>query len=417
MGKLTAIVLVMILAGLPVLSACTGDGLPESSIVILHGQEDTAEAFHLLALNVAKPPDNRLEQTVQGRIDDINAAGGLAIICHPDTYGFTNDAKLRQLEGYIGMELGSAQSTHRWDSLLTYRLNHAQPLVWGFMTDDMHYSFQAGWGITMVKTTELTSQALLDALKTGSFYWGSAPLISDIALVEDTISITLNTEAEIRFIKSNGETALETAGAAITASYQIRGDEGYIRAETRTASGKVAGTQPFRVISAGEIQNPYAGTGQWYKGNIHTHTTESDGELAPNEAALLYEEKGYDFLGITDHVSWVIPVESEARIQGRLYYDGNLDNSVVWIGAREAGKQEFCSKASVEINGPGFYEYTLPYIPDGMYTVSAILNASGYYLPADSADTLATGEYAYFITIDGPGAYENIDFVLVDKLP
>jgi len=415
MSKLTAVVLGLILAGLAVLAGCTQQQSPESSVIILQGQEDTAEALHLLALNVAKPPGNRLEQTVQSRIDDINAAGGLAIICHPDTYGFTSDAKLRQLHGYIGIELGSAQSTHRWDSLLTCRLNRAEPLVWGFMTDDMHYEFQAGWGVTVVKTAELTSQALLSALETGSFYWGSAPLISDVALVENTLSIMLNTEAEIRFIKSNGETASEASGA--TASYQVRGDEGYIRVEARTASGKVAGTQPFRVISAAEIQNPYAGTGEWYKGNIHTHTTESDGELTPNQAALLYESRGYSFLGITDHVNWIIPVESEARIQGRLYYDGSLNGAVAWIGARQAGQEEFCSKVSIEINGTGVYEFTLPYIPDGVYSVSAIVNASGYYLPAGSADTLAQGSYPHLVTVEGPKAYGNIDFTLTHVLP
>jgi len=415
MHKLTAMVLVLLLAGLPVLSACSGDSAPESSVVILTGQEDTAEALHLLALNVAKPPENRLEQTVQSRIDDINAAGGLAIICHPDTYGLTNDAKLQQLQGYIGIELGDGQSTRRWDTLLAYRLGRAEPLPWGFMTDDMHYPFQAGWGITVVKTAELTSRAILDAIAAGSFYWGDTPLFSDISVDGDTIRVTLEREADIRFIISPGQTARVAYGTE--ASYRVSGSEGYVRIEARVSPNSIAGTQPFRVTGAGEIENPYAGTGQWYKGNIHTHTTESDGELTPNKAALLYESKGYSFLGITDHVSWVIPVESEARIQGKLYYEGSLNNSIAWIGASQPGEEEFCSKASVEINGPGVYEYTLPYIPDGVYSVTAILNASGYYLPSGPADTLATGNYAHLVTIEGPAAYGNIDFMLSGVLP
>lgn len=39
----------------------------------------------------------------------------------------------------------------------------------------------------------------------------------------------------------------------------------------------------------------------WYKGNLHTHTTQSDGLKSPDEAILLYRERGYDFLSITDH--------------------------------------------------------------------------------------------------------------------
>lgn len=39
----------------------------------------------------------------------------------------------------------------------------------------------------------------------------------------------------------------------------------------------------------------------WYKGNLHTHTTVSDGALSPKEVLRLYKENGYDFIAITDH--------------------------------------------------------------------------------------------------------------------
>lgn len=41
--------------------------------------------------------------------------------------------------------------------------------------------------------------------------------------------------------------------------------------------------------------------GNWYKGNMHMHTTVSDGELEPVEAISVYREAGYDFIAITDH--------------------------------------------------------------------------------------------------------------------
>ncbi|MGD9496169.1 MAG: PHP domain-containing protein [Armatimonadota bacterium] len=41
--------------------------------------------------------------------------------------------------------------------------------------------------------------------------------------------------------------------------------------------------------------------GQWLKGNLHLHTTVSDGELTPQQAVDAYREQGYDFLSITDH--------------------------------------------------------------------------------------------------------------------
>ncbi|HEX2985481.1 MAG TPA: hypothetical protein VHO71_01555 [Caproiciproducens sp.] len=44
-------------------------------------------------------------------------------------------------------------------------------------------------------------------------------------------------------------------------------------------------------------------SGTWLKGNLHMHTTRSDGRLEPEAAAALYEKAGYDFIALTDH--WV----------------------------------------------------------------------------------------------------------------
>ncbi len=40
---------------------------------------------------------------------------------------------------------------------------------------------------------------------------------------------------------------------------------------------------------------------QWYKGNLHTHTTESDGDASPVEAVQWYRDHDYDFLVLSDH--------------------------------------------------------------------------------------------------------------------
>jgi hypothetical protein len=47
--------------------------------------------------------------------------------------------------------------------------------------------------------------------------------------------------------------------------------------------------------------NPFETPGQWYKGNIHTHTTESDGERSVADACAHYRDAGYSFLAVTDH--------------------------------------------------------------------------------------------------------------------
>lgn len=39
----------------------------------------------------------------------------------------------------------------------------------------------------------------------------------------------------------------------------------------------------------------------WYKANLHTHTTRSDGKLTPEECEATYRAAGYQVLAITDH--------------------------------------------------------------------------------------------------------------------
>jgi len=47
--------------------------------------------------------------------------------------------------------------------------------------------------------------------------------------------------------------------------------------------------------------NPFNKKGSWLKGNLHTHSTESDGQMSAERLADRYRRCGYDFLAITDH--------------------------------------------------------------------------------------------------------------------
>ncbi len=46
---------------------------------------------------------------------------------------------------------------------------------------------------------------------------------------------------------------------------------------------------------------PWPSEGLWLRCALHAHTTESDGELRPDDLALHYERGGYDVLATTDH--------------------------------------------------------------------------------------------------------------------
>lgn len=48
-------------------------------------------------------------------------------------------------------------------------------------------------------------------------------------------------------------------------------------------------------------RSPFSSPGNWYRGNLHGHTTESDGAFTPAEYAAFYRGRGYHFAAVTDH--------------------------------------------------------------------------------------------------------------------
>jgi len=55
------------------------------------------------------------------------------------------------------------------------------------------------------------------------------------------------------------------------------------------------------------FNNPFEAEGTWLKGVLHVHTTESDGELTPEQVVHVYYKRGYQFVAITDHWKLVNP--------------------------------------------------------------------------------------------------------------
>lgn len=63
-----------------------------------------------------------------------------------------------------------------------------------------------------------------------------------------------------------------------------------------TLAPAFAAAQPARFVAAPPLANA-----QWFKGNTHTHTTNSDGDTLPEQVARWYKEHKYRFLVLSDH--------------------------------------------------------------------------------------------------------------------
>lgn len=67
----------------------------------------------------------------------------------------------------------------------------------------------------------------------------------------------------------------------------------------------------------------------WFKGNLHTHTTKSDGDAEPQWVANWYKNHGYDFLVLSDHNHRTI---LEQEIDGLLMVPGEEVSARTEVG-------------------------------------------------------------------------------------
>ena len=194
-----------------------------------------------------------------------------------------------------------------------------------------------GKGWILVNATELTPEAIIKAMEQGSFYATTGIQLEEIAVSQEKIKITIQTEwgvnyktqfigtsrnfdqsskqvfnadgtsAHISNIYSNeiGQILLETKENP--AVYKFTGDELYVRAKIISnrkhpyplieEEFETAWTQPVVKPEAMKLNTDNI----WYKGNLHTHTLWSDGNAPPETIVSWYKNHGYNFLALSDH--------------------------------------------------------------------------------------------------------------------
>ncbi|OUS37191.1 phosphotransferase [Rhodobacterales bacterium 56_14_T64] len=84
----------------------------------------------------------------------------------------------------------------------------------------------------------------------------------------------------------------------------------------------------------------FSATGRFYRGNLHTHSTKSDGALDPQTVCDRYRAEGYDFIALTDHFvglfDYPITDTSHCRkdgfttILGAELHTGAMGNGNLW---------------------------------------------------------------------------------------
>ena len=213
-----------------------------------------------------------IADTYARNIADIRAAGGIAQVNHPN---FRWSVRLDDLEAipdstlfeiwnaHTGVNnLGGVDASGRvapsaealWDSLLT-----RGKVVFAVADDDSH-SFRAsdadsyaltrpGRAWIMVRADTLSEPAILGAIRRGDFYASTGVTLSDLAVTDRAITLTVSpvydSRYTIEFLGSGGRVLATVHDRR--ASYTIRGDEGYVRARVSDSNGRKAWTQATRM--------------------------------------------------------------------------------------------------------------------------------------------------------------------------
>ncbi len=84
----------------------------------------------------------------------------------------------------------------------------------------------------------------------------------------------------------------------------------------------------------------FSAAGRFWRGNLHTHSTRSDGVLEPEEVCRRYRAEGYDFLALTDHfvgkfgypIVDTVPMRTAefTTILGAELHSGAMSNGELW---------------------------------------------------------------------------------------
>lgn len=84
----------------------------------------------------------------------------------------------------------------------------------------------------------------------------------------------------------------------------------------------------------------FTAPGRFFRGNLHTHSTLSDGVLSPEEVCRRYRAEGYDFMALTDHfigrygypIADTVPFRAPGftTLLGAEIHSGAMQNGELW---------------------------------------------------------------------------------------
>ena len=245
----------------------------DEKFLVIKGEEVTdrlgEKSLHIngLDVNAVVPPQggSSVVDILQRNVNAIRQANGVPHINHPSFRWSITAEEMQRVRNYRLFEIfnghpqvnnvgggGVPGLEEAWDAILTNGT-----LLYGVAVDDAHV-FKApgnpdvagpGRGWVAVRAPRLEARALLESLERGDFYASTGVELTDYQATARQITVTVNATAfskyRIQFIGNGGRVLREIAEP--TATYEIRGNEGYVRARVLESNGRMAWCQPIMV--------------------------------------------------------------------------------------------------------------------------------------------------------------------------
>lgn len=232
-------------------------------LIVLSGCEwDTGNTnpnvFHIIGIGMDRPVLlNRSQKPgPQEIIDNINQAGGLAILAHP-AWSVTDPDDLIALRGLAGVEIyntisGLPWNARRADSGIYVDICAKKGKLLPCMAaDDCHYyNGEQTRSFIMVKAEERSAQSIKKAIEEGNFYASQGPLFQSINVTEQTVSVHCSRVETVVFYSNTVwcEDRVKTGGVD-SATYKIKPSDQFVRIELIDADGRIAWNSPIDVNS------------------------------------------------------------------------------------------------------------------------------------------------------------------------
>jgi hypothetical protein len=173
---------------------------------------------HVLALGVeadATIPEGEFSPLPEV-VGWIAANGGVPYLAHTYWSGLRTE-QWEECDGLVGievwntgceLEIGRGDSSVHWDEALERGRR-----VFAIAADDSHHpGYDSGFAWTMVRAAERSQDAVLAALRSGSFYGSTGPEIAALTLDDDAVTVECSPAASVTLVSSRARGARANAG-------------------------------------------------------------------------------------------------------------------------------------------------------------------------------------------------------------